>query len=154
MWRFGLFVVGSGRSRVLVDVDAGLGEVFDYADQFVPADTATPSQADELGCALDDRAALGATANGDTLSAAELQYPFFSQYAKRAQHGVGVDAEHGCEILCRREAVSWLGLTVSDSAPNRGRCLVVQVHIAVAFNLDGQQASRWGVLLPTTPKPS
>ena len=58
----------------------------------------------------------------------QLQESLVSKDTQRPQHGIGVHAEHGGEILGLRDAVSGVSLTLSDGSPDLGGNLIVERH--------------------------
>ena len=69
---------------------------------------------DEFSRSLDDGTALGRPGDRDAAAASELEQPLVAEQPQRTQHGVGVDAEDGGEVLGGREALARLGFSVGD----------------------------------------
>ena len=84
-------------------------------------------EVDEFLCSLDDGAAFGRAGDGDAAAAPELEQSLVAEQPQRTQHGVGVDAEDGGEVLGGREALSGLGFSVGDRASDLGGDLFVEV---------------------------
>ena len=104
-------------------------DVFDDPDEFVEAVALAAGEVDELPCALNDGATFGRPGDQDAAAAAELEQSLVAEHAERAQHGVGVDPEHGGEVLGGWEALSWLCLPIGNGGRN----------FAPAWSPDGQQ---------------
>jgi hypothetical protein len=97
-----------------------------------------PSELEELSGPLDDRSSFWRTRNRDAPPSLELQQSLVAQHPQRSEHGVGIDAQHGGEVLGRREALSAMRLPCGDGTPDLGRHLIVQGHALGAVDLDRQ----------------
>ena len=118
------------------------GDVFDHLDEFVNGISLSASELDQLANLLHDSAALGCPGNRDSASASKLEQPFVLKQPQRAQHGVGVDSEDGCEVSCRWESFTGLCLSVCDRTPYLGGDLEIEKVGAVPFvHLDTNQCT-------------
>jgi len=65
-------------------------------------------------CLRPDDTPFGFARNRDTAASAKLEYALISEGAKCAQHRVGVDAEDGCHVMSRRQALTGTNIAVGD----------------------------------------
>jgi hypothetical protein len=79
----------------------------------------------ELFHSTDNGSSLWRTGDHDGSSPPKVQKFLVAKDAEGSQHGIGVDAEHGGEILRLRNAISRIGLAFCDSPPDFGRHLIV-----------------------------
>jgi len=91
---------------------------------------------EEFFRSFDHGAVLGCACDGDAAAAAEFEEAFVAELSESAEDGVGVDAEHGREVLGGRESFTGFGFAVGDSAADLARDLFMQVEGVVAVDLD------------------
>jgi Tol biopolymer transport system component len=130
--------------------------VLDDRDQLVRAVAVLTREADELACARDHRAALGAAGDRDPAAAAEFEQSFVAKRAQRAENGVRVHAEHRGEIAGGRQALTRPGFAVRDRAADLCRHLFVQLGRVVAVDVDtdhGASNSSFIVTVTSPPRP-
>ena len=113
-----------------------LPEVLDDLNEFVAAVALAAGVLHEFSCASDNGAPLGCARHGDAPAASELQQTLVAKDAQRPQDGVRVHAELGGEIACGWEALAGLGFAVSDSSPDLGSDLAVEVEGIAQIELD------------------
>ena len=119
-----------------------LADVFDHLDEFVDGVSLCASELNELANLLHDGAALGCPGNRDSPTAAKLEQPLVLKQPQRAQDGVGVDAEDGCEVSCRWESLTGRCLAVCDRTTYLGCDLEIEKVAAVPFvHLDTNQCT-------------
>jgi Tol biopolymer transport system component len=94
-------------------------------------------------------ASIGFTGNGDAPSPTELQHAIVSQQPKCPKHRVGVHTEHCSEILRRRKAFPWSGLSVCDRSPKLGGHLLEERYGTLRVNLDGQHCAIHTIIMST-----
>ena len=68
--------------------------------------------------------------------AAKLEQSLVAQLAQGAQHRVGVDPEHGCQILGWWQTLAGLRLALGDGTADLGCDLLVQLRGRVAIDPD------------------
>ena len=86
----------------------------------------------------EDDAPVRGSGHGDATAAAELEQSLVAQYAQRAEHGVGVDADDGGQIFGGRETLARTGFTVGDRASDLRGDLLMQVDWVGLVDLDGE----------------
>jgi hypothetical protein len=88
--------------------------------ELVEAIAVVAGEVDELLRSLDDGTTFGRPRNQDATPAPKLEQSLVSQQTERTQHGVGVDAEDGGDVLGGWEALSRLPLSVGDCPSDLG----------------------------------
>src|ERR1700735_1311830 len=99
------------------------------------------SALDEFSYTLDDRTLFLRPRHRDSSAPGELHEAFVPENVQCPQDGVLVYAEHGCDVFCEREPLSWPGLTFGNRSPNFGGNLVVQEKGVVSVDVDFQHGS-------------
>jgi hypothetical protein len=133
----------------------------DDLDEFVSTVTLTSGQTNQLPRLGNEDGLLWSIAHhGDTSSSAEVQKPFLAKSAKRPEHRVGVDPEHGSQVPGRRQSFTWLGFPVGDGPADLCCHLLMQGSQFVKVNLDmdiqhsDNYASTMSLTLDRAPGPS
>ena len=104
-------------------------DAFKHGDEFVDA----VAVATRLG---EQCTALGVPATGMPRPRRNSNKP--SSRRRRAQDRVGVDVEHGGEILGKRQPLAGFGFAFGDGAPDLGGDLLVQVAGVDVVDLSGR----------------
>ena len=68
----------------------------------------------------------GCPGHRDSAPASKLEQALVLKQPQRAQHGVGVDAEDGCEVSCWWESFTGFGFAVCDRTPYLGGDLEIE----------------------------
>jgi len=106
-------------------------------DEFVTTVSLTSGQTNQFPrFGNEDGLLRGIAHHGDTSSSAELQKPFLTKLAKRPEHRVRVDPEHGSQVSGRRQSFTWEGFPVADGPADLCRNLLMQGGQFVKVNLD------------------
>ncbi len=95
----------------------------------------TPCEVDEVSRSIDDCALFGCPDHGDAAAAAELEQALVAEGAESAEHGVGVHAEHCCEVFGGWEPFAGLGLAVCDRATDLSSGLLEEWRSAEVVKL-------------------
>ena len=114
----------------------GGSDALDDLDQLIDAVAVVAGVVNEFACSLDDCAAFGCREDGDAASASELEQSFVAKEPEGAQHGVGVDAEYGGEVLSRRQSFAGFGFAVGDGTADLGCDLFVEIGGVGLVDLD------------------
>ena len=88
----------------------------DHADEFVAPVAVGAGELDELVDRAEDSSVQGCAGDGDAAPTAEFEQALVAQGAQSAQHGVCVDAEHGCHVFGEREPLARTSFAVGDRA--------------------------------------
>jgi hypothetical protein len=74
--------------------------------------------------------------DGDAAPPAELQEPLVAKLTQRPEHGVGIDAKHGGQILRWWKPLPRAALALRDGPAERGGSLLMQRHRVCKIELD------------------
>lgn len=113
-----------------------LADGLDELDQLIQSVSVLPRQSDQLSGARYDDCALRARTYRDPTATAEFDQALGTDNAERPQHGVRVNAKHGCQIARRREPFARSGLAFGDGTAQLRRHLVVELSSVVSIDLD------------------
>jgi hypothetical protein len=100
--------------------------VFDHSDDLVAAVALGACVFDEFVDTAEHGSALWCAGDRDAAAASEFEQSFVTEGVERAQDGVGVDTEDGCEVFGERQPVAWAGFAVGDCAADLSRGLQVE----------------------------
>ena len=120
---------------------SGSSTVFEDRNEFVNGVALPARKLDQLPHLLYDGAAFGCPGNGDSTAAAKLEQSLVLEQPQRAQHGVGVDSENGCEVSRWWESFTGLRLAICDRTSNLGGDLEVEVGRILFVHLDTNQCT-------------
>ena len=105
---------------------ATLREVLDHLQELLAAEALFPCKLDQLARPSKDGATFRRTRHGDAVAPSKLQQALVPEHPEGTEHGVGVHAEHRCQVTCRREPLSRMSFAFCDRTPDLRRHLLVQ----------------------------
>jgi len=109
----------------------------DDLNEFIGPISVMSGESDKFASSLEYRiASVGPAADGDAAASSEFHQSLVSERSQRPEHGVVVHSQHRGEVPGSREALAWLGVSLSDRTANL-RC-----HLFVEWRLVGGVDSR------------
>lgn len=116
-------------SREVASVSAttqNLREIFHHLEELLAAETLLPCKRDQLARPSKDGATFRGTRDGDAVTSSKLEQALVAEHPEGTEHGVGVHAEHRCQVTRWRKPFSRMSLAFCDRAPDLRCHLLVQ----------------------------
>jgi hypothetical protein len=130
-----------------------LSDFSDNPNELVQPVAVVPREPHELPRLRNHGSLLGGSRDRDPATAPKLEQPLVAERPEGPQDRVGVHAEDGREVACRRQPLARARLAIGDRATDLCSHLLVELDRLVAVDLDTEDGARDSSVILTSAKP-